>query len=46
MGKKLILAALLAMASLDAIAMTDYMCVNDCIAKGYQYGLCVKMCSY
>jgi len=25
---------------------TDYQCVNDCTMKGYQYQLCVKMCSY
>lgn len=25
---------------------TDFACVNDCMARGYSYQLCLKMCSY
>jgi len=25
---------------------TDYQCVNDCIARGYMYSLCVDKCSW
>jgi hypothetical protein len=24
----------------------DYQCMNDCMAKGYMYGYCQKVCSY
>lgn len=42
--KKLILAALLALAIVASY--TDFRCVQDCLDKGYDYNLCVKMCSY
>lgn len=29
-----------------AVGMTDWNCVNDCLAKGYQYNYCTKICSY
>lgn len=26
--------------------MTDYTCVTRCQMQGYQYGLCMRQCSY
>lgn len=26
--------------------MTDYKCMGDCMAKGYVYGYCQRICSY
>ena len=48
--KKLIVAVLLVL----AVAATawarykqiDYKCVSDCLAQGYQYGYCIRVCSY
>lgn len=44
--KTLILLALIASAGFGASRYTDYTCVSECTARGYMYGLCVKMCSY
>jgi len=30
----------------NALAATDYTCVNRCSANGYQYGYCQSKCSY
>jgi hypothetical protein len=35
----------LAVAAL-AWAATDYNCMNDCLARGYLYGYCKRVCSY
>lgn len=42
---KSVITALL-MTATTAMATTDYTCVNDCSARGYQYNLCVSKCSY
>lgn len=45
--KKLIGITLLTLAfGSNALAMTDYGCVNRCTQQGNQYGLCVARCSY
>lgn len=31
---------------LPSVKQTDYSCVNQCSRNGYQYGLCLKNCSY
>lgn len=28
------------------LAATDYKCLNECIADGYMYGYCKRICSY
>lgn len=42
---KRLLAILLVLNVSSATAMTDFQCVNDCTAAGYQYGLCQSRCS-
>lgn len=43
---KIIKWVLIAGALVWSAKLTDYMCVNRCVAQGNMYGLCVKMCSY
>jgi hypothetical protein len=43
--KQLILALALLVAG-PAVAGTDYVCVNQCTMKGFQYGLCTARCTY
>lgn len=44
MNKYLLMIALLLPGIVNA--QTDYQCVNDCTAKGYQYGYCNSKCSF
>lgn len=34
------------MTPVDEPQSTDYSCVSDCMAKGYMYGYCTRLCSY
>lgn len=29
-----------------AVKQTDFQCMNNCTASGYQYGLCQSKCTY
>jgi hypothetical protein len=49
--KKLITAIALLLATMPAMAdpinpAIDYKCMGDCMAAGYQYGYCQRVCSF
>ena len=42
----LIVLVLLLAGTAYAYCQTDYQCMNNCTAKGYQWGYCKSMCSW
>jgi len=46
MNKLLLIGLLIAGFNAEAYEQTDYACLNDCTAKGNQYGLCKARCSW
>ena len=44
--KKLIVLILLTCSQAHAWEQTDWQCMQDCQARGYQYGYCHKICSF
>jgi hypothetical protein len=44
--KKLITAIALLLATMPAMAITDYVCFHQCRDAGMSYGYCLKACEY
>jgi hypothetical protein len=44
--KKILIVIVAMLASNVAYSATDYKCMGDCQAQGYQYGYCQSVCSY